>query len=77
MTLLPGGEVRCQAGDVAGGQEHGGEVIENIHSTDVESMINRDWDTREGEGECTYNGLGVSWPPRTESVRPYEHSSCG
>ena len=52
------------AGAGAEGSEEGGpgmEVIENKHSTDVESTKNRNRAVCLGEGKCSYDGLVVSY----------------
>ena len=47
-------------------------AIESNVSTDVELTINRKSDVREVQGKCSYDGMGVGRPPRTESAHQYE-----
>jgi len=64
--------VLCQSGMYHLIRTRGREAHKNKHSTDVQSMINRNQDVRKGEGECLLNnGLGVGRPPRSESVRQH------
>ena len=42
--------------------------IENKHSTDVESTINRNWAVRNDDGKRSYDILGIGRQPRTESA---------
>jgi len=79
MTLLRGqaGAHRRPSGVQPPGdhhERHGRGVTGNKYSTDVGSTKSRIRTVCEGKGKCSYDGLGVGQPPRTQSARLYAHS---